>query len=256
MIELVDTHAHLQLENFAGELDKIIKDARRVGVGKIIVPGIDVQSGIDGVKLSKHYDCLFPAVGIHPHEAKDVGGTQMRQIRNLIETNRKEIIAVGECGLDYHYNNSSKKDQKSLLEEHFQLALDCKLPLIFHVREAYKDFWPIFDNFPKVRGVLHSFTATQVELEQAIKRGLFIALNGIMTFTKNSTQLEAAKAIPKENLLLETDAPFLTPVPYRGKMCVPGHVRQTADFLATLRGEQLEGLAKQTSANAHKLFGL
>jgi TatD DNase family protein len=129
------------------------------------------------------------------------------------------------------------------------------VPLIFHVRDAFDDFWPIFDSYEGIRGVIHSFSAGLPELEQIQRRGLYVGLNGIMTFTKHVKQLDAAKAIPLARLLLETDAPFLTPQPFRGSICEPRHVRVTAEFLAELRGESLSELANATTRNAQSLFG-
>src|SRR5690606_9318752 len=135
-------------------------------------------------------------------------------------------------------------------------AAEHDLPLIFHVREAFKDFWSIFDDFRGLRGVVHSFTSDKRDLEQILSRGLYVGLNGIMTFTKRTEQLEAAKSVPLDKLVLETDAPFLTPTPFRGKICEPKHVRTVGEFLADLRGEKLEDLAAATTANARKLFKL
>src|ERR1044071_3598010 len=126
--------------------------------------------------------------------------------------------------------------------------------MIFHVRDAFDDFWSVFDNYRGIRGVIHSFTATETELGQVIERGLYVGLNGIMTFTKNEAQLTAAKAVPLDRLVLETDAPFLAPVPFRGKVCEPAHIRVTAEFLAELRGESLDDLAFATSRNAQDLL--
>ena len=146
--------------------------------------------------------------------------------------------------------------ERRVLRLQIEASLNSGLPYIFHVREAYEDFWPIFDNFPSLRGVLHSFTADTAVLEQAIFRELLIGLNGIMTFTNDQKQITMAKSVPLELLLLETDAPYLTPKPFRGKVCKSEYVRKTAEFLAGLRGETLEHLADQTTANAHKLFKL
>ena len=168
----------------------------------------------------------------------------------------KNIVAIGECGLDYFYNHSDKKDQFAALENQMQLAQDNTLPMIFHVREAFDDFWPIYDNFSRLKGVVHSFTDTTTQLDKALNRDLYIGLNGIMTFTKDQKQLAAAKAVPLERLLLETDAPFLTPKPLRGKINEPKNVSITAEFLAQLRGEELSTLAAATTKNARQLFGL
>ena len=166
----------------------------------------------------------------------------------------QKIVAIGECGLDYFYEHSPKKDQIKLL--HFQLALaqHHELPVILHIREAFDDFWPIFDEYKGLTGVVHSFTATTKELDQALGRGLYIGLNGIMTFTKQADQLDAAKAVPLDRLLLETDAPFLTPAPERGTICQPKHVVLIARFLSKLRGDSRDSVAHASTANAAKLF--
>ncbi|HSE61871.1 MAG TPA: TatD family hydrolase [Candidatus Saccharimonadales bacterium] len=166
----------------------------------------------------------------------------------------KKIVAIGECGLDYFYNHSDKHDQEAALRAQIELAIAHDLPLIFHVREAFDDFWPIFDSYKGLRGVLHSFTDSQANLAKALERDLFIGVNGIMTFTKEQSQLDMARAIPLTKLLLETDAPFLTPVPFRGRVNEPAHVRLVAEFMAHLRGEPLAELANHTSANAQSLF--
>ncbi len=165
-----------------------------------------------------------------------------------------KIVAIGECGLDYFYTHSPRVDQIKALRFQIELALQHDLPLIFHVREAFDDFWPIFDDYHGIRGVLHSFTDTQANLDKALARGLFIGVNGIATFTKNEAQIAMYRAIPLQNLLLETDAPFLTPVPLRGKMNTPANVRLVAEFLSELRGESLAGLAHATTHNAQTLF--
>ncbi|HSX24147.1 MAG TPA: TatD family hydrolase, partial [Candidatus Saccharimonadales bacterium] len=155
-----------------------------------------------------------------------------------------------------YYNHSAKKDQITVLEFQLELAKKHHLPLIFHVREAFEDFWPVFDRFQGVRGVVHSFSATPRELEQILARGLYVGLNGIMTFTKDERQLAAAKIIPTDRLLLETDAPFLTPAPNRGTICTPKHVVQTAEFLAGLRDESVAEIATMTTQNACDLFSI
>lgn len=167
-----------------------------------------------------------------------------------------KIVAIGECGLDYYYSHSPKVDQIKALRFQIELALQHDLPLIFHVRDAFDDFWQIFDSYQGLRGVVHSFTDTQKNLEKLLNRGLFVGINGIMSFTKHEWQLEVAKAIPLERLVLETDAPFLTPAPLRGKVNTPANICLVAEFLANLRGESPEALAKATTHNAFALFKL
>ena len=151
---------------------------------------------------------------------------------------------------------TDKGDQKAILEFQLNLAQENSLPVIFHIRDAFDDFWPIFDQFKGIRGVVHSFTADTEVLNEALKRGLFISLNGIMTFTKNAIQLTAARNVPLDKLLLETDAPYLTPAPFRGTICQPKHVKNTAEFLGKLRGDKIENIALSTNSNASILFNL
>jgi TatD DNase family protein len=141
-----------------------------------------------------------------------------------------------------------------VLSEQLEIGLKTGLPFIFHVRDAWEDFWKIIDNYPDIKGVVHCFSAHQEQLQEILQRGLYVGLNGIMTFTKDEKQLEAAKKVPLDKMLLETDAPFLTPKPFRGTRCEPKHVAVTAEFLANLRGEKLETLAAATTKNSEELF--
>lgn len=169
---------------------------------------------------------------------------------------RGKIVAIGECGLDYFYGHSSKQDQEKALRYQIELALEYDLPMIFHVREAFDDFWPIFDDYQGIRGVLHSFTDSSTHLSKAIARGLYIGVNGIMTFTKIPEQLEVARHIPLDRLVLETDSPFLTPAPLRGTVNEPAHVLLVARFLSDLRQISLQEVALHTTSNARQLFSL
>ncbi len=176
--------------------------------------------------------------------------------RSEVTARQGKIVAIGECGLDYFYGHSSKEDQERALRYQIELALEYDLPMIFHVRDAFDDFWPIFDSYTGVRGELHSFTDTTQNLDKALTRGLFIGVNGIMTFTGNDWQLEVARRIPLDRLLLETDAPFLTPRPLRGKVNEPARVLLVAEFLSDLRQEPIDELAHHTVLNARRLFSL
>lgn len=267
--------------------DHIIYRAKEAGVTQLICVGTTVEDSAVAVSFVRERPGVYASIGIHPHEAKRYASDtkSLGAFSSLLTTSDEgwrpagqhppahseagtgrgeqadrtptpKVVAIGECGLDYYYNHSPKKDQEHILRFQIELALKHNLPLIFHIRDAFKDFWPIFDSYPDVHGVIHSFSATQKELEQILARGLYVGLNGIMTFTKNEAQLAAAKAVPLDHLLLETDAPFLTPTPYRGTICEPKHVRVTAEFLASLRGEPLVTLAKATTKNAQALFRL
>ena len=252
-MEFVDTHCHIHEDSYAFDADETIARAKDAGVTKLVVVGTTAEDSQKTVAFAAARENVWASIGLHPHDAK-FGEDAFSVLKSLAGS--PKIVAVGECGLDYYYNHSSKDDQARALEFQLQLAKDHNLPVIFHVRDAFDDFWPIFDRFGPISGVIHSFTATTTELEQALARGLYIGLNGIMTFTKDENQLEAAKAVPLERLILETDAPFLTPVPVRGTVNEPKNVVLTAEFLSTLRGEELGTLAKVTTQNALQLFGI
>lgn len=270
-MQLVDTHCHIHeiLGPDAGTGDlvpekwhkasvrdpePVIAEAAQDGVTQMICVGCALGDSRLAVNFVREREGLYASIGIHPHEAKDhLGADEQKAFAAL--TKNPKVVAVGECGLDYYYTHSPKEAQVEVLRFQIELALEHNLPIIFHVRDAFDDFWPVFDDYKNIRGVIHSFSAGQKELDEILARNLYVGLNGIMTFTKNPDQLAAAKAIPANRLLLETDAPFLTPYPYRGTICKPKHVRVTADFLAGLRDESLGRIARTTTANAHELFG-
>lgn len=252
-MQFIDTHCHIHEDSYAFDADETLARARAAGVEKVIVVGTSSKDSELTVAFAKERETVWASIGLHPHDAK-FGQEAFDRLAALVA--EPKIVAIGECGLDYFYNHSSKTDQIAALEFQMQLALDHNLPMIFHVRDAFDDFWPIFDRFGPIRGVIHSFTATTAELEQALSRGLYIGLNGIMTFTKDQNQLEAAKSIPLDKILLETDAPFLTPVPVRGTVNEPKNVVLTAEFLSSLRDESLSQLAEATTQNAQNLFGI
>lgn len=268
MAGLTDTHCHIHEANGVGGVAEkwqkaglhdpaaLLKDAQEAGVSRLICVGCSLRDSAAATEFAAAHDGVWASIGIHPHEAQEYLGKQQLLDEFAALATRPKVVAVGECGLDYFYEHSPKEAQEPILRFQLELALKHNLPMIFHVRDAFPDFWNIFDEYKGVRGVIHSFTATGQELEQALARGLYIGLNGIMTFTKQVKQLEAAKAVPLSKMVLETDAPFLTPQPLRGKINTPRHVQEVAKFLAELRGETLEALTDATTKNARTLFGL
>lgn len=249
---LVDTHCHIHEADYQLDRALVLQRAHNSGVTKLLCVGTSNQSSVDAIKFAEAHDGVWATVGVHPHDAKD--GYEL--IPQLASQKSTKLVAVGEVGLDYFYTHSPRNVQIAAFEAQLQLAIDGNLPVIFHVRDAFEDFWPILDNFTGVRGVLHSFTDTNQKLEQGLSRGLFVGINGISTFTKDKTQQEMFDQLPLERMLLETDAPFLTPVPYRGKVNEPAFVRNVAEYHANRRGVELEHLARVTSANASTLFSL
>lgn len=254
--EFMDTHCHVQFSDYQLDSEEVIKNAEKVGVNRLMLVGCSLPDSQAAIEMASRHGNCWASIGLHPHEASRYVHDHhaLQQFREL--AGHKEVVAIGEIGLDYYYQNSPKDAQAKILRYQLDIAKEHNLPIIFHVREAFDDFWRILDDYKGVRGVVHSFSSDTRTLEQIISKGLYVGLNGIMTFTKNQDQLDAAKAVPLDRLLLETDAPFLTPVPFRGKIGEPKFVKTTAEFLANLRGESLDEIASSTTANARKLFSL
>lgn len=250
-LRLIDSHCHLHDSEFYPEgREEIYQRAIDQGVGMIVV-GTDQRSSAEAMRFAESHQHTWAAVGVHPHDAKD-GWTE---VETLLAAGSPKVVAVGEIGLDYYYNHSPRQAQIQALEAQIQLALDYNLPISFHVRDAFDDFWPVLDNFRGVRGVLHSFTDTQANLDKGLARGLYVGLNGISTFTRDPAQRAVYATIPLERLLFETDAPFLTPHPLRGRPNQPVYVELIAQFWAQQRGQSLAELAATSLANTCALFG-
>lgn len=246
----VDTHCHIHDAQYPLDPLAALSRAREADVRQLICVGTDQPSSAAAIAFAALHEGVFATVGVHPHDSKD------GYVDILQWAGQPKLVAVGEIGLDYFYDHSPREVQIPILEAQMQFALDQNLPIVFHVREAFNDFWPIFDNFKGIRGELHSFTDTQANLEAGLSRGLYIGVNGISTFTKDEAQQASYASIPLSKLLLETDAPFLTPAPFRGKVNEPAFVRTIAEFQAAQRGCSLEAIADATTANARELFAL
>ena len=260
-LRLIDSHCHVHdTEFFTDNREELYQQSIAVGIGMICV-GTDQRSSQQAVEFAANRDYAWAAIGVHPHDSKG-GWHEVEQLLKSREDN-SPIVAIGEIGLDYYYNHSPRDMQIQALEAQLQLAVDYDLPVSFHIRDGapdqpsvWDDFWPIFDNFHGVRGVLHSFTDTRRNLEKGFARGLYVGLNGISTFTKDQTQRELFASIPLERLLLETDAPFLTPKPFRGKMNKPEYVELVAKYWAEQRNIDFDNLAKTTAHSTKRLFGI
>jgi TatD DNase family protein len=247
---LIDTHCHIHEVDYPLDVNEVLTDARAAGVAKMICVGTSVDSSERAIAFAQNHDDTFASIGVHPHDTKD----GYEAIEALAGS--KRVVAVGEIGLDYFYNHSPRDVQIKALRWQIELALRHDLPIIFHVREAFDDFWPVFDSYVGIKGELHSFTDTQENLDKALQRGLKIGVNGISTFTKDPSQQAMYARIPLNALLLETDAPFLTPNPFRGKVNQPAYVEQIALHHATIRGITAKDIANATTANAIALFAL
>jgi len=260
---LIDTHCHIHESDYPINGDDVIEHAHQSGVMQMICIGTNIADSSLALDFAAKHDGVFASVGIHPHYAKEGIDGIDRLVDSIYSENiQHKLVAIGEIGLDYHYDNSPRDDQIKILKSQIELALKYDLPIIFHVREAYDDFWEVLDSFKsdkrKIRGVLHCFTDSMKNAEEGINRGLYIAVNGISTFTKDENQAEMFAKIPLDKLLFETDAPYLTPVPFRGKVIVnePAYVKNIAEYNSTIHQISFDEIADNTTANAKKLFNI
>lgn len=247
---LVDTHCHIH-EPYDLPLAEVFERAHADGVQRMICVGTSEHSSEQAIQFAEKHDGVYASIGVHPHDTKD----GYEKIAKLAGTS-DSLVAVGEIGLDYFYTHSPRELQIEALKAQLEVALAHDLPVIFHVREAFDDFWPIFDSYKGIRGVLHSYTDSRKNLDIALEKGLYIGVNGISTFTKDEAQKEMFDAIPLDRIVFETDAPFLTPTPYRGKINQPAYVSVIAEYHAQRRGISLEEIARASTHNARALFSL
>jgi TatD DNase family protein len=251
---LVDSHAHLDDARFEPDRDAVLQRAWDAGIHRIVTIGNG--SGPDdmacGIPIAENHDWIYTTVGVHPHDASRVEERHYALIKQL--SRHEKVIAIGETGLDYHYDTSPRDIQRDVFRAQAGLARDLDLPLIVHTREADADTRDILREEAPKSGVLHCFTSSDELADFALGIGFFISFSGIVTFPNARSLANVARRIPAGRLLLETDCPYLAPVPHRGKRNEPSFVSDTARFIAELRGVSPDELATQTSANFNKLF--
>jgi TatD DNase family protein len=253
---LVDTHCHLDPEHCSEGPDEILKRAREGGVGAFVCVGVGgLAQARFAVALAAERSDVVATVGVHPHEAAQHDQALASALRPLFDAPR--VVAVGEVGLDYYYDNSPREQQRAVFAHYIALAREVGLPLVIHTRDAANDTLDILraEGARDVGGVIHCFSEDRAFAEQALELGFFLSFSGIVTFKKATGIQEAARYAPADRILVETDSPYLAPVPHRGKKNEPGYVVHTARFLADLRGVSFEELATQTTTNARTLFG-
>ncbi|MDD3704607.1 MAG: TatD family hydrolase [Clostridiaceae bacterium] len=253
---LFDTHAHLDDDRFDKDRDEVVNQCKLDGVELILNAGSNMETSVKAIALAKKYELIYAAVGVHPHDAAEMDEETAGVLAALAEN--KKVRAIGEIGLDYHYDFSPRDVQKKRFIEQVDLARQLGLPVIIHDREAHGD---VIDIFKKIRikevgGVLHSFSGSAEMALECIKLGLYISISGPVTFNNARKTVEAVKQVPMEMLLIETDSPYLTPVPYRGKRNYPGYVRFVAEKIAEIKGLSYEEVARQTLENGKRLFGI
>lgn len=250
---LIDSHVHLNDSEYAQSLPDILQEMRAVGVKAAVVPGTDVPTSQSAVALALRYPCLLPAVGIHPHEADSCCAASMKEIAILA----RQAIAIGEIGLDYHYNFASRESQLTCFEANLDLAIQMNLPVIIHSREADHDILSILHRcgLPRAKGVVHCCSSNWATASEYLDMGLYIGITGMVTYKKMTEVHEIATRCMSGRLLVETDGPYLAPVPNRGKVCHPAWVTDTCRAISVLRQETFEETCRHTTDAAITLFG-
>jgi TatD DNase family protein len=253
---LVDSHCHLDFPDFAEERDRVVERARGAGVGLMLTICTHVSKFEQVHEVTRAYDDVYCTVGVHPHHAAEENeGSNLERLIEL--AGRDKVVGIGETGLDYYYDQSPREVQRDSFRRHLRACMKTDQPVIVHTRDADEDTLAILKEEGAgqgLRGLLHCFSSSRQLAESAVELGFYISFSGILTFKKSDELRETAKALPLDRLLVETDAPFLAPVPMRGKRNEPSFVRHTADTLAELRGVTAVELARLTTENFHRLF--
>ena len=252
---LIDSHAHIQGKEYAGEVEAVIARAGEAGVDRIIAVGGagEMSSNNDAVALAESYANVYATVGMHPHDAKDVGAEELRKLRDL--TVHAKVIAVGEAGLDYYYSHSPHGVQRRVFTDFIHLACETGLPLIVHERDAAEDAAELLRSEGNgVRGVIHCFTGSYETARTYLDLGFYLSFTGIVTFKNAGPLRDVLRQLPLERIFVETDSPYLTPVPYRGRRNEPAFVRFVADAVAKIKEIPFDLVARSTTQNVQDLF--
>lgn len=253
MAKIFDSHAHYDSDAFDEDREQLISGLPEAGVCAVINCASDIETARQSVELSKRFAFIRAAAGIHPHEAEPVTDSDYIQLRELLKL--PEVVAVGEIGLDYHYDFCPRPKQIEVLRAQLEIARETDMPVIIHDRESHGDMYPLLREF-KPKGVVHCFSGSVELAREALSYGMYIGLGGAVTFKNAKTPVEVAAYVPDDRLLIETDAPYMTPVPYRGKRCDSAHIAFTAQRIAEIRGVSAERILDLTRENANRLFGL
>ncbi|WAW15024.1 TatD family hydrolase [Peptostreptococcus equinus] len=254
---LFDSHAHITDEKFDEDRSELVQLLRDNNISNVVNPGVDTKTSIDAIKLAEEFDFIYAAVGYHPHEVENITDKDIERIKELALSSKK-VVAIGEIGLDYYYDFSPRETQKEFFIKQIQLANELRLPFIVHDRDAHGDCFEIIKKYkaPETGCVLHCYSG-EVELaKEYIKLGCYISIPGTITFKNNRKTIEVAKQIPMEYMLIETDSPYLAPVPMRGKRNNPSFVKYVAEKISEERNIPYEEVCRITRENAKKFFGV
>jgi TatD DNase family protein len=252
---MIDSHCHLDGKDYRGRLDQIVSSAQTEGVHTIVNIGADLPSSIRSIELAKQFPCIFATVGVHPHDAKTYSSELEEKLQKLLSY--EKVVAIGEIGLDFFRDLSPRNVQREIFRRQLEMAADQKFPVVIHTRDAFRDTINIVKEYSSklVGGIFHCFLGSVDEAKEVIELGFYISIGGIVTFPK-SVMTEMAVAIPLEYILLETDSPYLAPVPYRGKINQPAYIKYVKDKVAQLRNIPAEEVEKITDRSCRKAYRL
>ena len=255
---LIDSHAHIQGKEYVGEVEALILRAREAGVDTIIAVGGagDMSSNTAAIALAKSIPNIYATVGMHPHDAKDVGAEELKTLKEL--ASRQKVVAVGEAGLDFYYNHSPRDVQRRVFSQFIHLARETRLPIVVHERNAAREVAELLrvEGAGDLRGVIHCFTGDYDSARAYLDLGFFLSFTGIITFKNAEALRDIVRKVPLERMLVETDSPYLTPVPHRGKRNEPAFVRLVAETVGKVKEISFEDVAAVTTANVRELFKL
>jgi len=255
-MELIDTHCHLSFDDLVADIDAVLARSREAGVRGWITVGTDPQHNRKAVELANKFENMYAAVGIHPHDAKTVTADILKELRELAQHNK--VVAIGETGLDYHYNFSLHEEQRKVFAEHLKMAAELNLPVIVHCREAFDETMEILEQFGDVKKVVfHCFSGSAEQAKIVLDKGFYISFTGVVTFKNAEASREAAQLVPVDRLMVETDCPYMSPEPMRKqKINEPALMIHTAAFLAELKKMGLGDFAEAVTATSREFFGL
>ena len=249
---LFDTHAHMDDRAFDEDRETLLTQLSEQGIGLLMNPGCSLASSRNAVALAERYDYIYAAVGSHPDAADEVTGEVLAEYRALCK--HEKVLAIGEIGLDYHYEDIPRARQQAAFRAQMALAAELDLPVIVHEREAHEDGMRIVEEFPTVKGVFHCYSGSAEMAKWLVSRGWYIGFTGVLTFKNARKAVETAASIPLERIVLETDCPYMSPEPFRGKRNDPGRLYRMAEKLAEIRGLSVEEIHAITTENGKKLY--
>jgi TatD DNase family protein len=256
-MELIDTHCHLTFDDLYGDVEQVLQRSRAAGVTSWITVGTDTQENLKAIELAGRFDNMYAAIGIHPHDAKNVTAETIAELKKLSEN--KKVVAIGETGLDYHYDFSKRQDQVRVFAEHLRVAAELKLPVIIHCRKAFDETLDVLERHGRdvERVVFHCFSGSAEQAKIVLDRGFHISFTGVVTFKNARIKQQAAQIVPLDRLMLETDCPYMSPEPMRKqKVNEPALMVHTARFLAELKKMPLPDFAEAVTATSKVFFGL